>query len=114
MYLTSYGNDSIQMRFGKESSYYTILNYVDAIGCMSCRLQLPRCKEMISELDSFDPQRVSCLMVFYPKAKKQLIKHLRNNQFAYFVFIDEKDTLNRMNRFLFQVKRYYPSLVVKL
>ena len=39
-------------------------------------------------------------MVFNPQGKRKLIKHLRNNQFNYFVYIDEMDILNRMNKFL--------------
>ena len=98
--LTSYGYDTIMTKYTRERSSYTILNYVDTIGCVSCRLQLPRWKIMMEELDSLYPNRVTCLMVFNPKGKRKLIKHLRNNQFNYFVYIDEKDTLNKMNRFL--------------
>ena len=54
----------------------------------------------MEELDSLYPTRVTCLMVFNPKGKRKLIKHLKNNQFNYFVYIDERDTLNRMNKFL--------------
>lgn len=54
----------------------------------------------MEELDSLYPTKVTCLMVFNPKGKRKLIKHLKNNQFNYFVYIDEKDTLNRMNKFL--------------
>lgn len=98
--LTSYVADTFMTKYTRERSSYTILNYVDTIGCVSCRLQLPRWKAMIEELDSLYPNRVICLMVFNPKGKRKLIKHLRNNQFNNFVFIDEKDTLNKMNKFL--------------
>lgn len=98
--LTSYENDTVMMKYTRERSSYTILNYVDTIGCVSCRLQLPRWKVMMEELDSLYPNKVTCLMVFNPKGKRKMIKHLRNNQFNYFVYIDEKDTLNKMNRFL--------------
>lgn len=98
--LTSYESDTVMVKYTREQSSYTILNYVDTIGCVSCRLQLPRWKVMMEELDSLYPNRVNCLMVFNPKGKRKLIKHLRNNQFNYFVYIDEKDTLNRMNKFL--------------
>ena len=54
----------------------------------------------MEELDSIYPNRVTCLMIFNPKGKKKMIKHLRNNQFDYFVYIDEKDTINRLNNFL--------------
>lgn len=98
--LTSYTSDTVMTKYTREQSSYTILNYVDTIGCVSCRLQLPRWKVMMEELDSLYPNKVNCLMVFNPKGKRKLIKHLRNNQFNYFVYIDEKDTLNKMNDFL--------------
>ncbi|WP_217932291.1 DUF1573 domain-containing protein [Bacteroides caecimuris] len=98
--LTSYAGDTVMTKYTRERSSYTILNYVDTIGCVSCRLQLPRWKTMMEELDSLYPTRVTCLMVFNPKGKRKLIKHLKNNQFNYCVYIDERDTLNRMNKFL--------------
>lgn len=100
MCLTSYRNDTAIVKYIREQTPYTILNYVDTIGCVSCRLQLPRWKTMMEELDSLYPSKVTCLMVFNPQGKRKLIKHLRNNQFNYFVYIDEMDTLNRMNKFL--------------
>lgn len=83
-------NDTVRKKYVRERSPYTILNYVDTMGCISCRLQLLRWKEMMEELDSIYPNRVTCLMIFNPKGKKKMIKHLRNNQFDYFVYIDEK------------------------
>ena len=100
MCLTSYRNDTAIVKYIREQTPYTILNYVDTIGCVSCRLQLPRWKTMMEELDSLYPNKVTCLMVFNPQGKRKLIKHLRNNQFNYFVYIDEMDILNRMNKFL--------------
>ena len=100
MCLTSYRNDTAIVKYIREQTPYTILNYVDTIGCVSCRLQLPRWKTMMEELDSLYPYKVTCLMVFNPQGKRKLIKHLRNNQFNYFVYIDEMDILNRMNKFL--------------
>lgn len=100
MCLTSYRNDTAIVKYIREQTPYTILNYVDTIGCVSCRLQLPRWKTMMEELDSLYPNKVTCLMVFNLQGKRKLIKHLRNNQFNYFVYIDEMDILNRMNKFL--------------
>ena len=100
MCLTSYRDDTAIVKYIREQTPYTILNYVDTIGCVSCRLQLPRWKTMMEELDSLYPNKVTCLMVFNPQGKRKLIKHLRNNQFNYFVYIDEMDILNRMNKFL--------------
>lgn len=98
--LRSYRNDTVITKYARENFTYTILNYVDTMGCVSCRLQLPRWKEMMNELDSIYPNKVNCLMVFNPQGKNSLIRQIKNNQFDYFVFIDEKDTLNKMNNFL--------------
>ncbi|MFR4305584.1 MAG: DUF1573 domain-containing protein [Bacteroides thetaiotaomicron] len=100
MCLTSYAKDTVVMKYVRDRYPFTILNYVDTIGCMSCKLQLPRWKDMLEEIDSVYPNRVSCLMVFYPKGKRRFIKHLRDNHFDRFVYIDEMDSLNRMNNFL--------------
>ena len=73
MCLTSYGNDTVRKKYVRERSPYTILNYVDTMGCISCRLQLLRWKEMMEELDSIYPNRVTCLMIFNPKGKTFLL-----------------------------------------
>lgn len=100
MCFTSYGNDTVLVKHARERLPYTILNYVDTIGCISCKLQLPRWKEMIREIDSMYPQRVNCLMVFNPKEKRKFIQYLKNNHFDALVYIDEKDSLNYLNNFL--------------
>lgn len=100
MRFTSYSNDTVLVKHSRERLPYTILNYVDMVGCVSCKLQLPRWKEMIREIDSMYPQRVNCLMVFNPKEKRKFIQYLKNNQFDAFVYIDEKDSLNYLNNFL--------------
>ena len=66
MCLTSYRNDTAIVKYIREQTPYTILNYVDTIGCVSCMLQLPRWKTMMEELDSLYPNKVTCLMVFNP------------------------------------------------
>lgn len=99
MCLTSYSNDTVLVQFIREKLPYTILNYVDTLGCISCKLQLPRWKEMIREIDSMYPQRVNCLMVFNPQEKRRFIQYLKNNQFDSFVYIDENDSLNLLNNF---------------
>lgn len=100
MLLTSYGEDTIITRYSSKTYPYTILNYVDTMGCMSCRLQLQRWKSLISELQEDYPDRVNCLMVFYSNQRKRFVKFLQNNDFESFVFMDDQDTLNKLNHFL--------------
>lgn len=98
--LEMYTKDTVIVKSKREQSTYTILNYVDTIGCLSCKLQLSRWKEMIDELDSIYPKKVNCLMVFNTNRKKQLIKLLRYYQFEHYVYMDDNDTLNKKNKFL--------------
>lgn len=100
MCLISYNVDSVIVKHDRDQSSYTILNYVDSTGCMSCKLQLSRWKKMLEDFDSIFPNKVTCLFAFYPKDKEKLIKHLKKVKFDRFVYIDETDTLNRMNKFI--------------
>lgn len=98
--LTSYLSDTMLTKYDRDKRPYTILNYVDTIGCISCKLQLPRWKKLIEETDTVFPKKVNVLMVFYPKDKRKLIQNLRNEQFEHFVYIDENDSLNILNNFV--------------
>ena len=100
MVLTYYALDSIVTKYDRGQSPYTILTYVDSIGCLSCKLNLPGWKKVMEELDSISSHRVTYLFVFNPKSKEKLIKLLKKVRFNDFVYIDEADSLNRMNRFL--------------
>lgn len=100
MLLTSYKKDTVITQYWEKFYPYTILNYVDTTGCISCRLQLSRWKSLIKELQTNYPDKVNCLMVFYSNQKRRLIKILQNNEFESFVFMDDSNTLNRMNNFM--------------
>lgn len=100
MRLTAYSLDSVKIKYDKEQSMYTILNYVDSIGCLSCKLQLKRWKELMEDLDSISPNNVNCLFVFNSNEKEKLIKLLRKAKFDHFVYIDVTDTLNKLNKFI--------------
>ncbi|WP_301069863.1 DUF1573 domain-containing protein [uncultured Bacteroides sp.] len=87
------------VKFEEVKTKYTILHYVDTIGCVSCKLQLPKWNELIEELDSIANGDVQCLISFSPANKKGLLKSLKINRFKHYVYIDEKDSLNQLNTF---------------
>jgi hypothetical protein len=78
---------------------YKVLLYVDSSGCSSCRLQLSQWEALISESDSLFHGRLSFLLFFQPKSKKELTVLFRKDKFNYPVFIDMKNAINRLNRF---------------
>ena len=93
MQFTSLGNDTNYL-FKNE---YTVMTYVDSIGCTSCKLKLPQWKEFINELDSIG--NTSVLFFLYPKNKKELTYLLKRDRFAHPVCIDENDSFNKLNHF---------------
>ena len=69
------------------------------MGCASCKLQLPRWKEWVHEVDSLTDGQVPFLFYLHPKDMKELRYLTRRDGFSYPVCYDEKDELNRLNRF---------------
>ena len=99
MNLTSYVDTNEVLNFEDWKTEYTILHYVDTVGCVSCKLQLSRWNKFVEELDSISNSKAKCLLSFSPMNKKVLLKSLRINRFDYYVYIDEKDSLNKLNAF---------------
>ena len=85
--------------FDFKGAAYTIVTYIDSVGCTSCKLQLHRWKELVKEVDSLTNGDVPFLFYFHPKDIKELRYLTRRDAFTYPVCFDEKDDFNRLNRF---------------
>ena len=94
---TVQGKDVVD--FNYRDAEYKILVYTDSVGCTSCKLQLPKWKRMIAEVDSLTGGRVPFLFYFHPKDPKELRFFLRRDNFTYPVCFEDDDYLNRLNRF---------------
>ena len=94
---TIQGKDTVDFEFGNVD--YKVVTYIDSVGCTSCKLQLHRWKELVEEVDSLTDGRVPFLFYFHPKDMKELRYLTRRDGFEYPVCLDEKDELNRLNRF---------------
>ena len=94
---TIQGKDTVDFDF--KGAAYTIVTYIDSVGCTSCKLQLHRWKELVKEVDSLTNGDVPFLFYFHPKDIKELRYLTRRDAFAYPVCFDEKDDFNRLNRF---------------
>lgn len=89
---------------GSDTNYlfrsdYSIITYVDSVGCMSCKLQLPRWSDFIAQLDSLNSGSVSVLFFLHPKNKKEMDDILKRAHFTHPVCFDEKDAFNKLNHF---------------
>ena len=94
---TVQGKDVVD--FNYRDAEYKILVYTDSVGCTSCKLQLPKWKQMIAEMDSLTGGRVPFLFYFHAKDRKELRSLLRRDNFTYPVCFEDDDYLNRLNRF---------------
>lgn len=94
---TRYGHDTLQ--YEMPESDYKILLYVDSIGCTSCKLQLHKWREFITEVDSLTSGSVPVLFFFHPKDKRELTYLLKRDEITVPVCLDENDRLNFLNRF---------------
>lgn len=94
---TIQGKDTVDFEFGNAN--YKVITYIDSVGCTSCKLQLPRWKKLVEEVDSITNGSVPFLFYFHPKDMKELRYLTRRDDFEYPVCLDEKNELNRLNRF---------------
>lgn len=80
-------------------SDYKVLIYVDSIGCTSCKLQLPKWKELIEYTDSVTQGKIPYLFFFHPKDIKEIRYLLKRDEFDRPICIDMNDRLNKLNKF---------------
>ena len=90
---TVQGKDTVDFEF--RHADYKVVTYIDSVGCTSCKLQLPRWKELLAEVDSLMEGSVPFLFYFHPKDMKELRCLTRWDRFTYPVCFDEKDEFNR-------------------
>ena len=94
---TRYAIDTIDYQMPQSS--YKVLVYVDSIGCVSCKLQLPKWKKFIKTVDSISNKGVPFIFFFNTKYDKEIYYILKRNKFDYPVCIDKDDKLNKLNTF---------------
>lgn len=95
---TVQGRDTVDFRW--QAAPYRIVTYVDSVGCASCKLQLPKWKQLMAETDSlFGKGKLSYVFFFHPKDVRELTYLTRRDAFTYPVCFDREDAFNRLNRF---------------
>lgn len=97
MLFTRFVTDTVDYQIPQ--SDYKVLIYVDSIGCTSCKLQLPKWKELIAYVDSATNGSVPFLFVFQSKDDKELRYMLKRDNFDLPVCIDRNNRFNDQNDF---------------
>lgn len=79
---------------------FTILTYVDSMGCTGCRLKLPLWTKFIESLDSIaGAYEVLPIIAVNAKDDRELSYLIRRDAYCYPVIDDKADSLNRLNHF---------------
>lgn len=94
---TVLGKDTVDFDF--QDADFKVLSYIDSVGCTSCKLQLPRWKAFIREVDSLMKGKIPFLFYFHSENIKELRSLTRSENFTYPICFDENDELNRLNGF---------------
>ncbi|WP_300761879.1 DUF1573 domain-containing protein [uncultured Parabacteroides sp.] len=78
---------------------YKVLIYVDSTGCTSCKLQLPKWKELIAHVDSATNSNIPFIFVFQSKDDRELRYILKRDNFDRPVCIDRGNGFDELNKF---------------
>lgn len=99
MTFVSYSKEYGAQRVSLHAEGYRILTFADSLGCMSCKLQLPKWSEFIREVDSVSHRTIPFIFVLQAHKPDEMIYILKRSGFSYPVYIDSKDSLNQLNHF---------------
>ena len=77
---TIQGKDTVD--FSLADADYKVVTYIDSVGCTSCKLQLPRWKLFMQEVDSTLNRPVPFVFYFHPKDMKELRLITRRDAFS--------------------------------
>jgi hypothetical protein len=95
---TRYLVDTVDYRIPE--SEYKVLVYVDSAGCTSCKLQLPKWKELMVYMDSVTGKTIPFLFFIHSNNYWEMRYLLKQDDFNIPICIDTNDELNKLNRFL--------------
>ena len=94
---TSFATDTLS--YAIPNARHKVIVFVDSVGCISCKLQLPKWKELIDEVDSLSDTDIPFLFFFQTKNVSEIRSILRRDGFSHPVCIDTSDNLYKLNRF---------------
>lgn len=94
---TRFATDTLS--YAIPTARHKVIVFVDSVGCISCKLQLPKWEELIDEVDSLNDGNVPFVFFFQTKDVRELRYILRRDNFSHPVCIDTEDSFYRLNRF---------------
>lgn len=94
---TTYATDTVDYQY--DETPYKVLIYADSTGCLECKLQLPKWKQIITELDSISSHNISYLFIFDTRKIEMVKDVLIDKDFDFPVCIDMKGRMAKLNKF---------------
>ena len=94
---TIYGLDTVDYKF--RTADYKVVSYVDSVGCLSCKLQLDKWKDVIRRIDSVADVRVSFVFFFSPEKQRDVAYATKSGGFDHPIVLDLKNEFNTLNHF---------------
>lgn len=95
--LTILGTDTVE--YDLLQSRYRIVSYIDSMGCISCKLQLNKWKELITELDSMANHPVTVSFFIHSKNVRDVKLVLARAKFIHPVCLDMNNSFYNLNQF---------------
>jgi len=83
----------------EQNTKYKIVNYIDSIGCIRCKTQLPAWKNLIDDVSQFFGDKVAFLTIMHPRRIVEAKYAILGDEYPYPVCIDVNDEFNRLNHF---------------
>jgi hypothetical protein len=92
--------DTLDRYAFNDGNKYKILLYIDSTGCTNCKLRIHVWKSYVKELSD----KVNFLFYFHPKNECDLMDMLKQEKFTYPIYIDNNDTLNKLNKLVSDIQ----------
>ncbi len=93
--MVAYGKQP--MKF--DSGFY-VLSYVDSLGCVSCKMGLPKWKAFSAYIDSISQEHIPIVFVVQESVRRNVLYSMKaDNYFPDYVIVDKKDRIRNEYNF---------------
>ena len=89
--------NSIELKNNEQM--FSIVNYIDSIGCIRCKSQLPDWKNFVDEIEQMFGDKVFVLIFMHPRRLVDAHYAIQKDSYPYPVCIDLNDEINKLNHF---------------
>ena len=91
--------DSVNYASFFEKWDYAVISYVDSVGCMSCKLNFRKWKEVIDTFEVVTNKEIGCLLFLQTPYTEKIHYLLKWDHFKAPICFDEDNVFNELNHF---------------